>query len=587
MSALESAEPALRVELLAPLLDDPVRAVRMEAARALAGAPRDRLTDAQRTALDRGLAEYVAAEQFNADRPESHLNLGLLYAAQRRLPEAEAALRTALEVDPRFAPASVNLADLYRATGRDAEGERVLRDALEQDPRSAAAHHALGLLLVRQKRMAEAMPELEAAARLAPESARYGYVYAVAAQRDGPAEAGDRGARAGARPSSLRPRHARRARRVRARAGPSAPGARLCAAAGRCSSRRTPRCASSWSGSRPRPRAEVSRGRIVHKMQAWVGSTTKGPWRDMPVGSRLQQPCDKSRTRRRCCWQCAKRPNGVRMREERSFVMIRWAALLLTTIMLAGPALAAELEGTLKKIKADNTITLGYREASRPFSFIGDDGKPAGYSVELCTRVAASIAKAARAAQSSGEVGQGHGRGPHAGGRQRHDRPRVRLDDRLAVAAGAGGLQPHDLRRRRQPAGHRRLGASAAISTLGGKRVAIIPGTTTEKSLNDALKKHAVTATLVPVKDHDAGVAALDSGAADAYASDYVILIGVGRTSKNPEKLSLVGEFFSYEPYGSCCGAATRHSGSRSTARSRPCTAPAKSRRSTRSGSGR
>jgi ABC-type amino acid transport substrate-binding protein len=88
------------------------------------------------------------------------------------------------------------------------------------------------------------------------------------------------------------------------------------------------------------------------------------------------------------------------------------------------------------------------------------------------------------------------------------------------------------------------------ISTLGGKRVAVIPGTTTEKGLNDALKKHAVSATLVPVKDHDAGVAALDGGTADAYASDRVLLIGIGRTSKNPEKLTLVQEFFSYEPYG-------------------------------------
>jgi predicted CXXCH cytochrome family protein len=184
-AALESVGPALRVELLAPLLDDRVRAVRMEAARALAGVPRERLTDAQRDGLDRGLAEYVTAERFNADRPESHLNLGLLYAAQRRLAEAETALQAALAVDPRFVPAAVNLADLYRAGGREAEGERVLRDVLKQDPQSAAAHHALGLLLVRQKRMTEAMPELEAAARLAPESARYGYVYAVGLEGTG------------------------------------------------------------------------------------------------------------------------------------------------------------------------------------------------------------------------------------------------------------------------------------------------------------------------------------------------------------------------------------------------------------------
>ncbi len=177
--ALDGADPALRVELLAPLLDDPVRAVRMEVARALAGAPRDRLTEAQRTALDRGLAEYVAGERFNSDRPESHVNLGLLYAAQGQMAAAEGALQAALEMDPRFVPAAVNLADLYRATGRDPEGERVLRNIVAREPRNAAAHHALGLLLVRQKRMPEALAELDTAARLAPESARYGYVYAV------------------------------------------------------------------------------------------------------------------------------------------------------------------------------------------------------------------------------------------------------------------------------------------------------------------------------------------------------------------------------------------------------------------------
>ena len=73
--------------------------------------------------------------------------------------------------------------------------------------------------------------------------------------------------------------------------------------------------------------------------------------------------------------------------------MIRSLTLLLLTLLLAGPALGAELDGTLKKIKATNTITLGYREVARPFAFVGDDGKPAGYSVELCTRIAASIAK--------------------------------------------------------------------------------------------------------------------------------------------------------------------------------------------------
>ncbi|HEX7217255.1 MAG TPA: cytochrome c3 family protein [Methylomirabilota bacterium] len=178
-AALEGVEPARRVEPLAPLLDDSVRAVRLEVARLLAGAPREHLTDAQRAAFDHAYGEYVAAERFNADRPESHLNLALLYGAQRRTAEAEAELRTALVLDPRFVPAAVNLADLYRAGGRDPEGERVLRDVLAADPRSAAAHHALGLLLVRAKRQADALRELETAARLAPDRARYTYVYAI------------------------------------------------------------------------------------------------------------------------------------------------------------------------------------------------------------------------------------------------------------------------------------------------------------------------------------------------------------------------------------------------------------------------
>jgi predicted CXXCH cytochrome family protein len=179
-AALDSADAALRVELLAPLLADPVRAVRMEAARALAGPSRERLSAAQRAALDRGLAEYIAGEQLNADRPESHMNLGLLYAVLGRFGESETELQEALVIDPRFVPASVNLADLYRATGRDAEGERVLREAARRNSQSAAARHALGLLLVRQKRLPEALAELEVAARLDPDSARYGYVYAVA-----------------------------------------------------------------------------------------------------------------------------------------------------------------------------------------------------------------------------------------------------------------------------------------------------------------------------------------------------------------------------------------------------------------------
>lgn len=230
-------------------------------------------------------------------------------------------------------------------------------------------------------------------------------------------------------------------------------------------------------------------------------------------------------------------------------MMIRSLTLLLTLALLAGPALAAEPEATLKKIKRTNTITLGYRESSRPFSFVGDDGKPAGYSVDLCTRVAAAVGKELSLpnlqtkwvkvtvenrmqAVANGTVDLECGSTTASLKRQEL------VDFSLLTFVDGGSLLVTD------------SSQILGVSTLSGKRVAIIPGTTTEKSLNDAIKRHTVSPTLVPVKDHAAGVPALDAGTADAYASDRVILIGIGRTSKDPAKLSLVEEFFSYEPYG-------------------------------------
>jgi len=161
------------------LLGDPVRTVRVEAASFLAAVPGEQLDAAQRAALDKAIEEYIAVQGVNADRPESHLNLGLLYSRRGARDKAESEYRLALALDPSFVRASVNLADLYRDLGRDAEGETVLREALRIAPEEPALHHALGLLLVRQRRSAEALAELERAARLDPGTARYAYVYAV------------------------------------------------------------------------------------------------------------------------------------------------------------------------------------------------------------------------------------------------------------------------------------------------------------------------------------------------------------------------------------------------------------------------
>ncbi|MCP5158138.1 MAG: tetratricopeptide repeat protein [Gammaproteobacteria bacterium] len=180
VQALAALPPELKVRHLIPLLGDPVRLVRIDAAQTLANVPKETVTENQRQAIQRGVAEYIAAEMTNANRPESYLNIGLIHVAQGEFDQAEAAYRSALQLQPTFTQAAVNLADLYRMQGRDEDGEKTLHQALEFDPQNAAAHHALGLLLIRQKRLPEAMIELAEAARLGSGNPRYGYVYAVA-----------------------------------------------------------------------------------------------------------------------------------------------------------------------------------------------------------------------------------------------------------------------------------------------------------------------------------------------------------------------------------------------------------------------
>ncbi|APV52574.1 hypothetical protein BWI17_20630 [Betaproteobacteria bacterium GR16-43] len=185
--ALARSDADSKLLYLARMLSDPARTVRMEAASALADVER-RLEAPRRAAFESALKEYVEAQRFNADRPESHAALGTLALARGDVDGAIASNRTALQLDPSYFQAAVNLADLYRARGRDSEGEVVLRDMLKANPASAPLQHALGLLLVREKRTAEALVLLGAAARRVPENARFAYVYGVALNDTGKPE---------------------------------------------------------------------------------------------------------------------------------------------------------------------------------------------------------------------------------------------------------------------------------------------------------------------------------------------------------------------------------------------------------------
>lgn len=185
VGALPEAE---KLALLAPLLDDPVRAVRIEAARELALLPPavwETTTTGQRTAFDRALAEYIAAQFAQPDQPEGQANLGRLYTVLGDPKASEAAYQSAIGRDPAFFQAHNNLANLYYQQGRGDEAEAILQRGIAASPAEGVLHYSLALLLAEQERMDEALASFDRAAGLMPDDPRVQYNYGLFLQQVG------------------------------------------------------------------------------------------------------------------------------------------------------------------------------------------------------------------------------------------------------------------------------------------------------------------------------------------------------------------------------------------------------------------
>ena len=223
--------------------------------------------------------------------------------------------------------------------------------------------------------------------------------------------------------------------------------------------------------------------------------------------------------------------------------------LTLGLLGLLVSACATPAPDTLRKIRETGRVTLGYRDSSRPFSFLGDGGQPVGYTIDLCTRVLAQVRTAT--------------------GRQDLDIKWVRVtpEDRIAaVAEGRVDLEcgstTASLSRQEQvdfsyptfvDGGSLLVAADAGVRTpadLAGKRIAVIPKTTSEGALAAWLAQQAVQAEILLVREHAEGFAAVAEGRAVAYASDRTILIGLGLVYQGPRRLVVMDDFLSYEPYG-------------------------------------
>jgi ABC-type amino acid transport substrate-binding protein len=217
-------------------------------------------------------------------------------------------------------------------------------------------------------------------------------------------------------------------------------------------------------------------------------------------------------------------------------------------VALATMGEAQTLTGTLKKVKDSGTLTIGYRENALPFSYTGSDGKPTGFSIDLCQEIAVAVQQELKL--------------PNMTVRWAPVTPENRVDQ---VASGAVDIECGSTTAslsRQEKVDFTLMtfvdGASLlivegagirAVSDLNGKRIGLVPGTTTERAVTAFLRDNSVTATLVPVKDHDEGLAGLQASNLEAYASDRIILVGLILQARGTARYTLALDVLSHEPY--------------------------------------
>jgi polar amino acid transport system substrate-binding protein/glutamate/aspartate transport system substrate-binding protein len=219
--------------------------------------------------------------------------------------------------------------------------------------------------------------------------------------------------------------------------------------------------------------------------------------------------------------------------------------MLLAQLIYCEQAPAAD---TLARIKATGEIRLGYFETSAPFSSAGPDQSPVGYSVDLCQRVAAGIQRQLGLSQLKTRwVALGLG-----------DRIEAVRGGRVDIECGTttwsfARQQMVDFSLMTFIDGASLLVAADSgikrIADAGGKRIAVIRDTTTERALVAALAKDKVQADVIRVDKREQGYAMLVEGRADAFASDRFLLINVLTSTPPPKPLRLIDEDFSVEPY--------------------------------------
>lgn len=215
--------------------------------------------------------------------------------------------------------------------------------------------------------------------------------------------------------------------------------------------------------------------------------------------------------------------------------------------MSANLALAqTPADSRMKRIADTKSIKIAYRAAAAPFSFLNPEKQPAGYTVDLCKSVVELM-------------------GQQLGGPLKIEWVQVTTQNRFEmVASGKAdmecGSSTITLGRMKEvdfssvifvESTGLVVKANSGITNaagLAGKKIAVAANTSNERALAELLKQGKLSATLLPTKDREEGIAALEKGTADAYASDKLLLIGA--RFADSKAVTMLPDELSVEPYG-------------------------------------
>ena len=231
-------------------------------------------------------------------------------------------------------------------------------------------------------------------------------------------------------------------------------------------------------------------------------------------------------------------------------IVPRVLAVAVAAALMSSPVFAAELTGTLKKIKESGTITLGHRDSSIPFSYFGDTSKqPVGYSHDLQLKVVDALKKQLELPDL----------------KVRYNlvtsQTRIPLVQNGTVDLECGSTT-NNVERQRQvdfsvgifEVGTRLLTKTSSgvndFDDLKGKNVVTTAGTTSERLLKSMNAEKKMGMNVISAKDHGESFLMLESNRAVAFMMDDALLAGEMAKAKKPGDWHVVGTPQSFEIYG-------------------------------------